>query len=161
MLVAMIVNDSIHSIEADSFSRCASPRGLSTISGVMFSMRQSTLHGLIAIFFLLFTAADLTVPHCCSYVIEDLNLSAADVAGFSTDTTNDVTPSITADDSRPDQSSHTEQADGDCFCCCSHILPSVHFSVEELHEKLPVIALANFALPTPTPQSQFRPPRLA
>jgi hypothetical protein len=33
--------------------------------------------------------------------------------------------------SEPDQDSHQSQADEDCFCCCSHIIPSPHINVTD------------------------------
>ena len=64
-------------------------------------------------------------------------------------------------DSQPDQDSHQSTTDEDCFCCCSHIIPSPHVSVAALNGPPPPDDPAIASLPSPPPHGPFHPPRLS
>ncbi len=66
---------------------------------------------------------------------------------------------ISNHDSQPDQDSHQSSADEDCFCCCSHIIPSQHVNVATLNFTLRPDDPAITYLPSSSPHGVFHPPR--
>jgi hypothetical protein len=64
-------------------------------------------------------------------------------------------------DSQPDQDSDQSTTDEDCFCCCSHIIPSPHVSLAALNGPPPPDDPAIASLPSPPPHGPFHPPRLS
>lgn len=63
--------------------------------------------------------------------------------------------------SLPGQNSHESSADEDCFCCCSHIVPSPHVNVATLNCPPQLDDPAIFSLPLAHPYDAFHPPRLS
>ena len=125
------------------------------------SMRQGFLHRSFAVLLFIFASADLSAdmisPQLCCEGIGGLVISNVSFA----QRTSDVLAFKTADDFGHEQSSDPLNVDADCFCCCSHILPSVHFDIAVLNIKPPSSFVTNAVLPTPPPQETFRPPRLS
>ena len=64
-------------------------------------------------------------------------------------------------DSQPVQDSRQSTTDEDCFCCCSHIIPSPHVSVATLNCTPQPVDPAIASLPSPPPRGPFHPPRLS
>jgi hypothetical protein len=124
-------------------------------------MRQGFLHRCFAVLLFIFASADLSAdmisPQLCCEGIGDLVISQVSSAQLASD----VLAFKAADDLGHEQSSDPLNVDEDCFCCCSHILPSVHFDVAVLDIKPPSSFVTNAFLPTPPPQKTFRPPRLS
>lgn len=124
-------------------------------------MRQGFLHRWFAVLLFIFAFADLSAdmvsPQLCCEGIGNLVVSGVS----STQPANDAIAFKAADDFGHEQSSDPLNIEEDCFCCCSHILPSVHFDVAVLDIKPPTSVLTNASLPTPPPQKTFRPPRLS
>ena len=124
-------------------------------------MRQGFLHrwfaGLLFIFAFADLSADLMSPQLCCEGIGNLVASG----DLSAQYINDASAFIAADDFGHEQSSDPLNIEEDCFCCCSHILPGVHFDVAVLDIKPPASLLTNAFLPTPPPQKTFHPPRLS
>jgi len=120
-------------------------------------MRQGFLHRWFAILLFIFAFADLSAdlmsPQPCCEEISDLVISSA--------ASTQASAFVAADDFGHDQSSDPLNIEEDCFCCCSHILPGVHFDVAVLDIKPPASLLTNTFLPTPPPQKTFHPPRLS
>jgi hypothetical protein len=118
----------------------------------------------IAIFFLFYTGADLMAPQVCS---EDLGGTSSEalVAVSVDQSDNDLQlASVTKRDS-DSQDKDTRQPvspDEDCFCCCAHVLPGVHFVPGENKEKpaLHPVYRSN-RLPSSPPHKAYHPPRLA
>ena len=75
------------------------------------------MYRLVAIFFLLWTLTDLSVPQLC---LADFDAPAT-LAGASKDQT-DLHASSQPNGNGP--ANIPFQQDDDCFCCCSHVLPS-------------------------------------
>lgn len=127
----------------------------------MNRLRQSYLSRGIAIFFFLFTVVDLATPHLCA---EEMGLPFSPVGNSvrsAVDPTSTDTPSITARDSHQEESPAPVPADEDCFCCCSHILPGLHFVVDGiLFETINTDQIVSF-LPTGPPGKPYHPPRLS
>lgn len=123
--------------------------------------RQYLHRGIIIIFFFL-TLVDMASPQNCG---EDVwgflrsgpsHMSVMAPSDFGPD---DVC--ISVDTSQHQSSSDPERAEDDCICCCSHILPSVIFHVDELGFAPSLSEPTITALPTAPPQSAFHPPRLS
>ena len=128
-------------------------------------MRQGHTHRLVAILVLLFASAEISADIispglCCEefcglagpytpYVsVVDISLDGADMMSA-------------ADDSTHEDSSSPVPAEEDCFCCCTHILPSLRFAVAEPDAISLTSGLANTILPIAPPQSAYHPPRLS
>jgi hypothetical protein len=63
--------------------------------------------------------------------------------------------------SQPVQDSHQSPVDEDCFCCCSHVIPSSHVNVAAFNYPPQLDDQAITPLPLPPPHGPFRPPRLS
>jgi hypothetical protein len=124
-------------------------------------MRQGLLHRWFAVLLFMFASADLSAdmisPQLCCEGIGNLVVSVAS----SNQNLNDESALVAAEDFGHEQSESPSNIDEDCFCCCSHILPGIHFDVSVLDIKPPSSLLINTFLPTPPPQKTFRPPRLS
>ena len=128
-------------------------------------MRQGPIHRLVAVLFLLFASADMSAdiisPGACCEEFCGLAVSYT-----SYDATPDRAPDGTDKISAVDDSTHGESSgpiptEDECFCCCAHILPSLHFAVAETDAGPLVSGLANTILPIAPPQSAYHPPRLS
>ncbi len=64
-------------------------------------------------------------------------------------------------DSQPVQDSHQSGTDEDCFCCCSHIIPSPQISVGALNCPPRPDDPAITPFPSSSPHGVFHPPRLS
>ena len=127
----------------------------------MDRLRQSYLSRAIALFFFFFTVADLATPHLCG---EEMGLPISPVGSSissAVDPASNATTSIAAADSHQEEPSAPMQADEDCFCCCSHILPSIHFVVEGILSESLSTDLAISSLPNGLPDKHYHPPRLS
>jgi len=82
-------------------------------------LRPNRVYRGIAIFFLLFTLADLTFSGFCCDEFTDLSPSAQ------TQSLADTMTLVDADDSNQQGKQHSQSGamEEDCFCCCIHILP--------------------------------------
>lgn len=127
----------------------------------MSKVKQSYIRRGIAIFFLLFTAVDLATPHLCA---EEMGLLLASVeTSLSPPVEPDTTTALSIGvASYPQEESPTpREVNEDCFCCCSHIIPSLHFAVASLVIKPVISEPIISSLPTPPPHKLFHPPRLS
>ncbi len=126
-------------------------------------MRPDRLRRGMAIFLLAFAFFDLAVvdlfsPQLCgdkqvSHSVTGPVNSTEEGAGES--------GAIKTQDSQPDQDSHQSPIDEDCFCCCSHIIPSPHVNVMALNCPPQPDALAITSLPLAPLRGAFHPPRLS
>lgn len=122
---------------------------------------KNNLYRGLAIFFMLFTMADLINPHLCSEELESSYLPESLLARADIYNVNDAT--MTAGHSRSQEDSHSDSGFEmeDCFCCCSHILPSFAFTVDSIYLNALASDREITRLPIPPPQSPFHPPRLS
>ncbi len=127
---------------------------------------QCKLYSLIAIFFVLFTFVDISSPRQCCEELVGFTGSAERAAATNSDVLNEAarsdeaTPSIIGSDFQPTQPatpSSTEEED--CFCCCSHVLPGLSFSVAVLHFKSLEADSQQDCLLTPPLRALYHPPR--
>jgi len=63
--------------------------------------------------------------------------------------------------SQRDQDSHQSLLDEDCFCCCSHVIPSPHINVAAFNIPQQLDGPVITSLPSSPPQRAFRPPRFS
>ena len=127
---------------------------------------QCKLYSLIAIFFVLFTFVDISSPRqCCEELVGFAN-SAERATTTNSDALNEAarsdegTPVIAGSSSQPTKPttpSSTEEED--CFCCCSHVLPGLSFSVALLHFKSLEADFQQDCLLTPPLGALYHPPR--
>jgi hypothetical protein len=132
-------------------------------------MRQGSVYRLVAILFLLLASADIAVdvvsPELCCEELRSL------AGSYSTDaaSTDAAAPSqesgnlykISAGDNSTPEAPSSPITEEECFCCCAHILPSLHFEVANFDLDSLTSGLANTILPTAPPQSAYHPPRLS
>jgi hypothetical protein len=93
------------------------------------------MYRVVAIFFLLWTLADLTVPQVC---LADFD-TPANGAGVS---------------------NGAYHQDDDCFCCCSHVMPSSFVLIERLKPLSSVEKQNDGVVPNRPTSAPFHPPRI-
>src|SRR4029079_3715211 len=93
----------------------------------MSLVKQSYLGRTIALFFILFAFADLSIPQLCSEEFGGCSLPSSNLesSSYQSDRLSLSAPGQT----QQQQSESGEHFDEDCFCCCSHIVPGSHFTV--------------------------------
>lgn len=124
------------------------------------------LYSLLAIFFVVFTFVDISSPRqCCEEFVGFAN-SAERSATVNSDFLNEAarsdegTPSITGGDSQPTQPAPPSSTEGeDCFCCCSHVLPGLSFSIAVVHLNSLEADPQQDCLLTPPQRALYHPPR--
>lgn len=114
----------------------------------------------VAVFFLLFTAVDLTVPQFCSEETGGLPIAKAAQVFSKTDFADELAAVSTSDSQGPvpsDQPSHEE----DCFCCCAHVVPGVVHCAAAIADMSSHSQVSkDRLLPSPPLRGPFHPPRL-
>ena len=100
---------------------------------------------ILALFLLVWAVADLSVPGFCQ----------TDGALPERQTTT-LTSASHPKDSNPLKSGDYED---DCFCCCTHILPSVHFELAAGLVFTPEVVCTPLAKPKEFHGSVYHPPR--
>jgi hypothetical protein len=129
----------------------------------MSLLKQGYLGRGVALFFILFTFADLSVPELCTEELGGHSLPSASLS-ISTHESDELSYSVASGQTRQQQQKESESSEHsgeDCFCCCSHILPGSRFNVALIELKSAVTNLAEHSLPTSSPGTPFHPPRLS
>jgi hypothetical protein len=111
------------------------------------------MYRFVAIFFLLWTLTDLSVPQLC---MADSDAPAS-VAGASSHPLILATSPKSHDDG---SSSVPFQQDDDCFCCCSHVLPSSFVHVERMKAVSSFERENDDLVPYRPVNAPFHPPRI-
>lgn len=113
----------------------------------------------IAILFLLYTGADLTVPQFCG---EEMGIPKFTQTIASADSSSRAAFATSEKNSREDPPSERSHSDEDCFCCCAHVLPGHATAMVANSElKSTLAALQKIDLASPSLQSPYHPPRFA
>ncbi len=118
----------------------------------------------VAIFFLLFTFADIAFPQvfCREGISAFLSERPVPVSATSDTAIAFVASMRRSDDSRPDTPSNQAPHEEDCFCCCCHVMTvTVVVNCQALIVKSAPFTRHQDRLPTAPLQSPFRPPRHA
>jgi hypothetical protein len=129
-------------------------------------MRLDRIRRGMAIFLLAFASFDMAVvdvffPQVCGDEQTPSLNTSVDHPDTSTEKTAAELASMGDHGSQPGQDSHQSPADEDCFCCCSHIIPSSHINVAALNCLPQLDDPAIFTLPLAHLHGPFRPPRLS
>ena len=115
----------------------------------------------IALFFILFTFGELIIPDICTEELGGLPVRASHPATADARPADDWGISIHNTESKQEEESKPSQSGEDCFCCCSHILPSFCLSFPAIAVKTPVEEIREGTLPTPPIHTLYHPPRFA
>ncbi len=113
----------------------------------------------IAILFLVYTGADLTVPGFCA---EEMGMPKFAQTPSSTGVFSDNAFVAGAGESRQDPPSEPRHSDEDCFCCCTHVLPgdaTAPVDVPELTSLFAPLGIIDVA--SPPLKGPYHPPRFA
>src|SRR5215475_10495035 len=126
-------------------------------------MRLDRLRRGVAIFLLAFASYDMAIvdvffPQTCGE--QQMSLPSSGPVD-STEESAGEKIAVKNHDSQPGQDSHESSADEDCFCCCSHIIPSPHVSVVTLNSPPQAGDPAITSLPSALPRDAYHPPRLS
>src|SRR5262249_48970003 len=125
-------------------------------------IRPNRFYRVIAIFFLVFTAIDLTCPSFCREEgPAGESQAVAQTADPEINSEDRLISSDETDGSCPKQPAHPSEIEEDCFCCCSHIIPGCHPSIAVLNESPHVDIPSISSLPSAPPRDTFHPPRLS
>ena len=124
-------------------------------------MRLDRLRRGVAIFLLVFASYDMAIvdvffPQTCGE--QQMSLPSSGPVG-STEESAGEKIAVKNHDSQPGQDSHESSADEDCFCCCSHIIPSPHVNVVTLNSPPQADDPAITSLPAAPPRGAYHPPR--
>jgi hypothetical protein len=129
-------------------------------------MKKKILQRGIVLFLLIFALSDITSANPCGDELGTLPLEKIDTCKTALLFANNSSQSFTeavfeAPQTQHEHSQNNEADCEDCFCCCSHILPSSYFSPSPLEIQLQITDLNKLFLPAAPPGDTFRPPRLA
>lgn len=126
-------------------------------------MKSSRLRRVIALLFLLLTSVDLGVidllaPQACG---DEHGISAllSNTANAPSQTVKLSPPA--PNDASEEQLPEPTRAEGDCICCCGHILLAIPGPMTALSAKPEAAPFGLTALPSSPPQSFYHPPRLS
>jgi hypothetical protein len=127
-------------------------------------MKKGLLQRGIVLFLLIFALADLTSGNPCGDEIGAIPPEFVDTCNLeSAAATPACRPSaetaLAPADGPAQHSQNHEEACEDCFCCCSHILPSANFNHPALLFDLQIRDLKQLVLPAAPPRDRYRPPR--
>ncbi len=133
--------------------------------------REGKRHGLlvrvIAIFFLLYTGADIASPQLCNEELVGMSgeAQAVELTPINTGSVHSnaiAAVSVAPEDSQKDQPADQPSQDEDCFCCCAHVLPGMVITNAIVFDlSTPSFVLEHVLVPSPPLGSTFRPPRFA
>ncbi len=120
-------------------------------------IRPNRFYRGVAIFFLVFTAFDLTF-------LPDCNEDGPALPSISqkADRDNGFAASFESPSSdQPDHHSVPGAEDHDCFCCCTHLIPATRISLSDLPFSTEAVPRNLINLPVAPSQATDHPPRLA
>ena len=113
----------------------------------------------IAMLFLVYTGADLTVPEFCG---EEMGIRKFVQAKSYTGFRSNAAIATDASESRQDPPSEPAHSDEDCFCCCTHVLPgyaTAPVALPDLNSVFAALRIIDVA--SPPLQGPYHPPRFA
>jgi hypothetical protein len=129
-------------------------------------MKKKLLQRGMVLFLLIFALTDITSANPCGDELGLLPLPIIDTCQTTTALTLPLQQSCaeTAFEPMEAQHEHSQNSEADCedcFCCCSHILPSANFSPQPIALYSQIRDLNKLVLPAAPPRDTFRPPRRA
>ncbi len=103
--------------------------------------------------------ADAVSPQqCCEWMD---NLAVSDTGRVSSAEGPNVALAIVASTESKQETSLPSNTEEDCFCCCAHMLPAIHFNAPLVEVTGSPALLTKTFLPSPPTQKKFHPPRLS
>ncbi len=128
-------------------------------------LRKGRLLRAVALLFLLHTGVDLVFPQLCSEEAVGVMAISASAAlppqANSRESSGTVALSASSDPER-EQRSDPPPRDEDCFCCCTHVMPSPLFITPGNAElSLPPTFRQNISILSAPPNNPYHPPRIA
>jgi hypothetical protein len=129
-------------------------------------MKKGFLQRGIVLFLLIFALSDITSASPCGdelglYPLKKVVTGKVDLQFEISDKQTKCGAVIEVQESQSEPPHDDEMICEDCFCCCSHILPSSHFSAKSLDINYQIRDLNKLFLPVSPPRDTFRPPRFA
>jgi hypothetical protein len=125
--------------------------------------RRSQLLRVIAMLFLLHSGVDMLFPQLCNE--EETFGGSFNSTRLSTTNDAEVGKAFAVDGSSEfpdDQPSDPQHRDEDCFCCCTHVMPSPVFaSPDDAELVISRSTVARIFIPSAPPDNPYHPPRLA
>ena len=117
---------------------------------------------MVALLFLFHTGVDLLFPQLCSE--EPVDIAISQSLPVTEETTIDEAYAPVAvslpKDSREDQRPDPQHSDEDCFCCCTHVMPSPLFVAPgDADPGLMTSRDQNTSIPAAPPNNPYHPPR--
>lgn len=110
----------------------------------------------IAIFFLLYTGAEMTAPQYCS---EAFGRITSEISASNVTSTPTAVSSHSDKEQQPQRHSSGEE---DCFCCCAHVLPAIPDSLNAAPAmRISLVDLQKSGLASPPLQSPYHPPKVS
>lgn len=113
----------------------------------------------LAVFLLVFTLFDLVLLDTFAPQFCDGEISSFSV--INTPPPPDTLQFRTTTPPCSESPAQSEPLEEDCFCCCSHIIPSPFVSVAHLNLGSPPAESSLNSLPSAPPRDAFHPPRIA
>ena len=139
------------------------PRSCMKLALNIREFRRSQLLRVIAMLFLLHSGVDMLFPQLCKEE-ESFGGSFSSTRLVAT-TDAEVGKAFAVNDSsqRPDdQPSDQQHGDEDCFCCCTHVMPSAVFaSPGDAELVISSSSMARIFIPSAPSDNPYHPPRLA
>lgn len=123
-------------------------------------LQKTQLLRVIAVLFLLHCAVDLFVPELCTEEPFSITVSSSVI---STTDHDNVATAVVADGSESQQEpgSDPQHRGEDCFCCCSHVMPSPAFAnVDNVELAIANSSVQTLFIPSAPPDNPYHPPRL-
>ena len=121
------------------------------------SRKRSVWHKGLAAFLLLWALADLSVPGLCKSDNDrspDAQPIVASVKASQAGSQDVVRKAVPGSGQQG-----TSTFDEDCFCCCSHIVPSAHFQLPAITASVPGLTVYHFEQVTASAPALYHPPR--
>ena len=125
--------------------------------------RRSQLLRVIAMLFLLHSGVDMLFPQLCNE--EEPFGGSFNSTGLSARNDAEVGKAFAVYGSSEfpdDQPSDPQHRDEDCFCCCTHVMPSPVFaSPDDAELVISSVTVARIFIPSAPSDNPYHPPRLA
>jgi hypothetical protein len=132
---------------------------MNVIRLIKFLIREDYLSRTVALFFILFTFWDISLPQICR---EETLLMASDESSSITSNhpLNITTHPVINVCHKQQSAHHSESRDEDCcFCCCVHWLPAKKLRMAINIMDIPRSKIRKILLPQAPSQNTFHPPR--
>lgn len=123
-------------------------------------LRKSQLLRVIAMVFLLHSGVDLLFPELCNDEPFSNGFMSSSVVDHNSRETAFVENGSSK--SQGDEHSDTQHKDEDCFCCCTHVMPSSAFArLDDTELVISSSTAQRIAIPSAPSDNPYHPPRLA